>query len=165
MRVLDRIMAAKPTVRLESLLKHEKQYKKIKKNLNVGNEQAKHGYPARGSRCISLPRAESILRSSRRGGSVLHGKKLNELSCPTEEMDSVNESMQVRNMANMNQTLSDFRKTNNSLAVKRASASGMTPLSENPGALPNIRRNFKMRHGSLRGSTSPRHISPSQHSK
>ena len=55
---------------------------------------------------------------------MLHGKKLNELSCPTEEQDSVNDSMQVRNLAKhgMNQTHSDFRKTNNSFAAKRASA-------------------------------------------
>lgn len=59
----------------------------------------------------------------------------------------------------MHQTLSDFRKTNNSFATKRASGAGLTPLTEGP-ELPSIRRNFKMRHGSLRGSTSPRHISP-----
>jgi hypothetical protein len=38
MKVLDRIMAAKPTVRLEALQKHEKMYKKLKKNHNNGFE-------------------------------------------------------------------------------------------------------------------------------
>jgi hypothetical protein len=94
MKVLDRIMAAKPTVRLEELLKHEKKYKELKRNHNVGFEQAKHGYPARGSRCFSLPRAESIVNSSRRGGSML-SKKLNELSCATnEDHDGVAEAIQ-----------------------------------------------------------------------
>jgi hypothetical protein len=94
MKVLDRIMAAKPTVRLEALLKHEKMYKKLKKNHNVGSiEQTKHGYPARGVQQFSVPRTESIMNSSRRGdidsGSVML-KKLNEQSSPTEE-DSLTE--------------------------------------------------------------------------
>ena len=63
-------MAAQPTIRIEELMKHEKKYKKLKKNHNVGFEQAKHGYPARGSHQFNLPRADSHLVSSRRGGSV-----------------------------------------------------------------------------------------------
>jgi hypothetical protein len=30
-KVLDRIMSSKPTVKLEELLRHERQYKKLKK--------------------------------------------------------------------------------------------------------------------------------------
>lgn len=64
-KVLDRIMSSKPTVKLEELLKHERQYKKLKKRHNVGFNNAKHGYPARGSDQFSIPRIDTVLNESR----------------------------------------------------------------------------------------------------
>ena len=58
-------MSSKPTVKLEELLKHERQYKKLKKQHNVGFNNAKHGYPARGSDQFSIPNIETVLNDNR----------------------------------------------------------------------------------------------------
>lgn len=48
-KVLDRIMSSKPSIKLEEFIKHEREYKKLKKQHNKEFAPAKHGYPARGS--------------------------------------------------------------------------------------------------------------------
>jgi hypothetical protein len=64
-------MSSKPTVKLEELLRHEKQYKKLKKQHNVGFNNAKHGYPARGSAQFSVPRLDSVLNINKNVSPVV----------------------------------------------------------------------------------------------
>ena len=64
-------MGSKPTVKLEELLKHERQYKKLKKQHNVGFNNAKHGYPARGGEQFSIPRLDSVLNTNRNISPVI----------------------------------------------------------------------------------------------
>lgn len=53
-------MSSKPSIKLEEFLKHERQYKKLKKAHNKEFTPAKHGYPARGSERFKLSTGEEF---------------------------------------------------------------------------------------------------------